>query len=85
MCLLGRGGGGRVGERNFLLCWRKEGISFIFGNFIVNFCNKFKFFSGYFLILFIFVRLVYDSGVLFLFCELYEKYYINNWIFFIYV
>lgn len=77
MCLPGRGGG-RVGERNLLLCWRKEGTSLTFGNFTVNFCNKSKFSSGHLLIPTIPARSVHDSGVLLLFCELHEKYHINN-------
>lgn len=73
----GEGGGG-VGERNLLLCWRKEGTSLTFGNFTVNFCNKSKFSSGHLLIPPIPARSVHDSGVLLLFCELHEKYHINN-------
>lgn len=71
-------GGGRVGERNLLLCWRKEGTSLTFGNFTVNFCNKSKFSSWHLLIPPIPARSVHDSGVLLLFCELHEKYHINN-------
>lgn len=70
--------GGMVGERNLLLCWRKEGTSLTFGNLTVNFCNKSKFSSGHLLIPPIPARSVHDSGVLLLFCELHEKYHINN-------